>query len=312
MPAPEPAYALVVSGDSNPAFARGLAVTIRSALAHLDAGCRPVIYVLDCGLPDGAVQRLRHVAARVRPDVDVRVAEVATERLDAVPNRSIFPSVVFARLLIDEFLDASVQRVIYLDADVLVHRDVSPLFTLDLAGAPIAAVRDLHKRTPDGDPSRPYFNSGVLAIDIAAWRAAMVRTQALRYIESRNSLPMGDQDALNAVISEWHPLEYRWNLQLGALLGGQLPGMPEGWMSREDLTKLRRALGGSLAISHFTVRKPWLASHGPPPGSARWAVCFARTGWLPPVQAGVWLVRWMWARTRHAIGTARLRLLHAQ
>lgn len=303
---------MVVCGDSNPAFGRGLAVTIRSALTHLDAGSRPAVYILDCGLPEGAVHRLRNVAARARRDVDVRVGQVASERLDAVPNRSIFPPVVFATLIIDEFLDASVRRVVYLDADLFVHRDISPLFKLDLAGAPIAAVPDLHKQTPDGDPSSPYFNAGVLVIDVPAWRDAAVKTRAMRYIESQRSLPLGDQDALNAVVRHWLPLDYRWNFQLGALLGGVMPGMPEGWMSREELIKLRTALGRSLVISHFTIRKPWQPSHGPPPGSARWAVCFARTGWLPPLQSAVWLGRWMWARARFALGTARLKLRQAQ
>jgi hypothetical protein len=106
---------------------------------------------------------------------------------------------------------------------VFIRRDLTPLLTTDLDGAPLGAVRDYAIDTTahpwaqieGGTQARPYLNAGVLVIDVPLWRRTGLGDRALRYVEDHGESPSwDDQRALNAVIDRWHELDPIWNVQL--------------------------------------------------------------------------------------------------
>jgi lipopolysaccharide biosynthesis glycosyltransferase len=129
----------------------------------------------------------------------------------------------YARLLLASSLAATVSRVLYLDADILVLDDLGPICRLDLDGAVLGAVRDRRldtyikagNTTLAGRPIprvRDYFNAGVLLIDVARWRAERISEKALDYLERYPHSLYSDQDALNAACDGvWKKLDSRWN-----------------------------------------------------------------------------------------------------
>jgi len=70
-----------------------------------------------------------------------------------------------------------IPRVIYLDADLVVRTDLTPLWSVDLGDSIIAAVPDVAfaDRARLGlAADEPYFNSGVGVIDLNRWRSQAV------------------------------------------------------------------------------------------------------------------------------------------
>src|SRR5437763_16981533 len=57
-------------------------------------------------------------------------------------KQGLASSATYVRLLIDQLLPADLERVIYLDVDLIVRSDLSELWHFDLNGKTIAAVRD--------------------------------------------------------------------------------------------------------------------------------------------------------------------------
>ncbi|WP_249020835.1 glycosyltransferase family 8 protein [Conexibacter sp. S30A1] len=308
----EASCAIVLCGDSNPDIALGLAVTIYSALANLSDDCRPDLYIIDCGITDEAKRRLARVAAGGRSDVEVHWVDFDPDVLDAIPNRSPFPPVIFARLFMAELIPPSVRRVVYLDADLLVQRDLSSLLLLDLGGSPIAAVRDLGIGSVGaGDQQRAYFNSGVLVVDTAAYRQAGIKELALDYAASGGRARFPDQDSLNAVVDSWVELDYSWNLQIGGLAFG----LGDAWLSRKQLARLYSDLRRGAVVLHFTTGfKPWSRLRTRR-GSLRWALWLARSDWFSQRELARWLSGWFVASAvahlRLRIGTKRLQLHNA-
>src|SRR6185312_12496219 len=154
-------------------------------------------------------------------DADPAVATM----LKRLPGTRDFPPVVYARLLLDQLLPTEVERVLYLDADLYVRAPIEELLELDLDGKSLAAapepgrhhlVRgdDMRTRMAPFDPADPYFNSGVLAIDRAAWgRAAL--PDYLAELERTGQLAAlyHDQDVLNLKFrGDWLKLDTLWNL----------------------------------------------------------------------------------------------------
>jgi UDP-glucose/galactose:(glucosyl)LPS alpha-1,2-glucosyl/galactosyltransferase len=175
----------------------------------------------------------------------------------------------FGRLALPRLLPPSVSRVLYLDADLLVVGDVAELLELDLHGAPLAAVREAtdpflgslngleHVFELGIDPRLPYFNAGVLLMDLAHLRRAEAEAMCLEYVRRHRPARM-DQDALNAVFhNEFLELPTKWNV--------------EKYYFKTPERRLRyRALLEDAGILHFEGhKKPW--THPTVWHSSEWA-----------------------------------------
>jgi lipopolysaccharide biosynthesis glycosyltransferase len=123
----------------------------------------------------------------------------------------------YTRLWLGEFFPETVDRVLYLDADIVVVGSIAPLWNTDLGGALMGAVdipgsdqglRRLGMRIEDG-----YFNAGVLLIDVEQWRATRAEISVIDYIRANPERVSYDQDALNACFrSRTKQLDYKWNV----------------------------------------------------------------------------------------------------
>ena len=101
-----------------------------------------------------------------------------------------------------------VDRALYLDSDMVITQSLHDLFNLDMRGYPVAAVQDSFlARTewnhPTGLHTTPYFNSGMLLVDLAQWREHNIAAQLLQTAATIDkSVPYGDQCFLNTVFQK--------------------------------------------------------------------------------------------------------------
>lgn len=299
----ESRHAIVLSADQDEGFARGLAVCIDSALRKLDPSMSPRLYVLDAGVEEYTIRRTHRLVNRVRPDVSLEWLKVDMGALAHLPVQGRFPAVVYARLLIPELLPPAIERVVFLDADLLVERDLGELFRLDLEGAAIAAAQDFGHGVKPLAGTRPYYNAGLLVMDLRQWRQHRLAERIIEHLETHEHLALQDQDAMNAVIEDWYRIDPRWNVHLGILVPGDVR-RPEAELAVHEL--LREGAHGGI-VRHYINAKPWMPAKMAPE-SWRWVRASLRTRWGTPVEEGRWLLGWLAGRARCHIGTARLRV----
>jgi lipopolysaccharide biosynthesis glycosyltransferase len=147
-------------------------------------------------------------------------------RVEGLPTHDFTRKATWYRLLLPELL-AGVDRVLYLDADVIVVDDLRPLWTTDLTGHYLAAVTNvfppayLHRPAELGLAGpEVYFNAGVLLMNLAAMRADDCSERLVAYgVKHAPDLLWRDQDVLNVVLGERRlPLHPRWNCMNAILL----------------------------------------------------------------------------------------------
>ena len=90
--------------------------------------------------------------------------------IDDIKNAKVdnnIPISAYFRLLISKYIH-NIERVIYLDCDVIVTSSLRELFNVDLLGNVIAAVKDagVTEKVKNKLGVKQYFNSGVLVIDL--------------------------------------------------------------------------------------------------------------------------------------------------
>jgi lipopolysaccharide biosynthesis glycosyltransferase len=260
----------------NEAYALPLAVAGRSLIENY-AGDEPLeIEILDLGISEPSRDR---IVASWPASVKVNFLRLPPGNLDGLPisdhefvthlNRN-----VYGRWFLPELLPAEYRRMIYIDADVLVLRDVSRLWDVELDGRPFAAAQDkgipyVSSRygVPDYQdlglsPHSKYFNAGVMVIDPERWQDLRIRERALRYARTHPSMRFADQEALNAVAGGiWSELSAEWNCPVeDELLGENHAGNPR--------------------IIHFLgPQKPWLEGSSAPHCQLAYMDCLRRTQW---------------------------------
>jgi lipopolysaccharide biosynthesis glycosyltransferase len=187
-----------------------------------------VFHLFHIGLAAHHRQALDAIAAEfpVRLEhVDLAAEPAYREFVARLPIRRPFTPVIYARLLLASLLPAEVDRLVYLDCDVLVRAPIEELAATDLSQKSIGAVLDPYRHmqmlgrdlTGNGttfDYNFPYFNSGVLLIDRARYAAAdpAGRTAEMAASGLLDRLQY-DQAALNLVFrDDWAPLDFRWNV----------------------------------------------------------------------------------------------------
>ena len=173
------------------------------------------------------------------------------------------PLQTFYRLYAAELLPETVNRVLYLDCDIVVTGDLSQLWSVDLTDKAVAVVQDYWSyATPDDNPNRlqypveaGYFNAGVVLINLDWWRKNNAGAMFFAFIEKNHEImDYLDQDVMNALLWDkkiYLPLTY--NFQLLFLSKNLLNSLPS-----ETKKEVLDTLHSQPVIIHFaSCWKPW-------------------------------------------------------
>ena len=130
-----------------------------------------------------------------------------------------FKNVNYFRLLIPDVLPRNINKVLYLDCDILVLNSIEFLWEINLNNHFLAAVKDnvsiTHKEQLGMKPTSNYFNSGVMLINLDFWRQEQLSKKVIEFvIDHPEKIEFVDQDGLNAIINgHWIELPLSWNVQ---------------------------------------------------------------------------------------------------
>lgn len=183
----------------------------------------------------------------------------------------------FYRFLIPMAIaDEGVQRVLYIDGDVMCQGNLEPLMDIDLEGNIAACAEDSPTGKAEGLGrlhTADYFNSGMMLIDVPAWnKESLSQKAAAMAIERKQSgmrLESHDQDILNILLDKRFKnvsRKYNWtyNMSLRGLFQKQkqfiydpeavlihFTGLVKPWRTWvQDLPAVQR-------YNSFRMQSPW-------------------------------------------------------
>lgn len=209
---------VVLAANEN--YFPGLLITATSAALSCAETTELHLYVLDGGISDRSWRRLASRLAWLHPRCRLERLAVHRSPIFGIEDNRQKSPMAYARLLAPALIP--VERIVYVDSDCLILGDLSALASIDLGGAPCGAVQDpIQPRLSHDCPwlttaesdGLPYFNSGLLVIDIALWRESCVSERALELLHREASrCRYWDQTALNFVLRRsWRLLPPEWN-----------------------------------------------------------------------------------------------------
>lgn len=166
------------------------------------------MFVMDCGITEENKAKLIAQTKRFE-NAEIIFCDINSLLDQVVPKvENHWHRAIYGRLFLNKILEKydGIERIIYLDCDIIVNQPITELFELDLQGNCIAG-------TVDGDKSRRtkalniqkygYINSGVLIIDTKRWVELDAGNRIIDYINSYpDKLLYPDQDAINCVLCD--------------------------------------------------------------------------------------------------------------
>lgn len=124
----------------------------------------------------------------------------------------------YARLFVADMVPQDVSRIIYLDCDMIVTGPLGTLWNYDLGERILGAVQDqvpMNTKSLVGlTAEAPYFNAGMLLIDLEKWREKKMTSRCMDYIRQHQGRVMHhDQGVLNGLLKDsWLRLPLKYNV----------------------------------------------------------------------------------------------------
>ncbi|MBQ5327283.1 MAG: glycosyltransferase family 8 protein [Oscillospiraceae bacterium] len=136
--------------------------------------------------------------------------KVDDSMLRDAPVTDRYPLEMYYRIFASKFLPENLDKILYLDPDLVVLKNLSELYNTELADNFYAAAshvsRPLQKFNEirlQMDTKGPYINSGVMLMNLKLLRRKQDFVRVFEYIDkNKNVLFLPDQDIISAVYSE--------------------------------------------------------------------------------------------------------------
>lgn len=217
---------------ADPAYLKGLVVTIESLLANATSACR--LHLALDGFDNRALDALRR-----QWQGHPMLAELRLSDLDHVPlayrGNCHFSRAAYGKVSLGPVSQLAAGQLLVIDPDTVVECDVSQLAEVELGDRILGVVCHLGQQE---------FNSGVLLVNLAAWHEHQVESLLLASWFGDPHVKNAEQDLLIRVMRpEWLvPLDPCWNI------------MSHRW--QPGMSGIIHCVGG---------RKPWHGDYGKNP-----------------------------------------------
>lgn len=253
-------HILLAITDSYTAYC---AITLVSIFENNKGSCF-CVHIICADLTEGNKRRLERIFQRYGQEIDWIHPDLTKFRpimevKDRMPNK--YHVSTYYRLFASEWLPQYMDRVIYLDCDLIVTGDVQPLWNVHLddktalcATHDFVRINDYH-RLRIYKEKHTYFNAGVLLINLDYWRKHEVGKQCVDYICTYpERILIADQEALNAVsVGKVKYLHPKYNT-MSFFFAKQEYLSVRVWY--DDMEAIREAVKNPVVV-HFAGEKPW-------------------------------------------------------
>lgn len=247
-------YHILVTLDRN--YLKVLSVMLYS-LSQSDPEGVYTVYVVNNTLTEEDFASLSALLPRTEL-VNVRVPE---DLLQNTPVSDRYPTEMYYRLFAARYLPQQLERILYLDPDLVVLHSLRSLYQIDFDSKLFAAAshiesrtfRELNRRRLHLSEHAKYLNSGVMMMNLALLRKESPQT-IIDYIQSHKAtLLLPDQDVLNALYADrtvpLDPLVYNLGEKYLRLKNLHLP-------PQEKLT-LDWVRSNTAIVHYYGRNKPW-------------------------------------------------------
>ena len=218
--------------------------------------------IIDESVTASSKSQLTAIASNYKADIVFHVfnsetilRELGNENISFANNISL-PT--YYRLFVESVLPSDIDRILYLDCDIVVRGNIDVLFAISMKDYAVACVPDISEGISEFydrlgySMEQGYFNAGVLLINLEYWRNHNLKKDFIDfYRNNTHKVLQHDQDILNFVCKDNKiVLPIKYNAQDGFFLN-------RCYFDRTKYVEQLKEAERDPIIIHYTGIKPW-------------------------------------------------------
>lgn len=193
------------SCDEGYAMATGVCIT---SIFESNRDNKVRVHILTNGFSKETLNRFEQTAKKYNQSIEIYNIDTTEIGNLHIRSGSHVTSMAYARLQFPYVLENSIEKLLYLDGDMIVIGNLEELWNTNINNYYCLAVPDLfaddivtHNRI--GVYDKPYVNSGMLVMNLRKWRNEKITEKCIEFIKGYpKDNPFHDQDAINGVLGE--------------------------------------------------------------------------------------------------------------
>lgn len=210
---------IVLSTDEN--YAPYCATTITSILANSKKGDKLNFYILNTNLSSETKNKFKELKKIKNCSIDFLT--INENHFNNCPISHHFSIETYFRFKLTS-LFPNIDKLIYLDCDMVVLKDVADIFNINIEDYYAGMVTDtVIKHNLNTECARLglssnsyYFNAGLMVVNLKKWRNERIEEKFFKWVKkNRKKIKYVDQDVLNVVLNGFiKKLPEKYNVQL--------------------------------------------------------------------------------------------------
>jgi len=246
---------ILVAADDN--YAKYCAVMLTSLLEN-NKDENIDVYLMSAGLNEQNEKILRNIV-EIKYNQRLIIAIINQAYFRDFPLRKCdhISIATYFRLICTDVLPKTLNKILYLDCDIIVRDSIRELWNYNIDEYGLAATLDpcwtqgnKYERL-ELNPDNGYFCAGVMLINLKTWKTSNVKERSIEILKKmKDNLLLHDQDILNIIFAKkWKSISFRWDY---CCLDDLSFGSEEEFVN--DLNKKSKYYP---VIIHFAGVKPW-------------------------------------------------------
>jgi len=238
-------------------------LAINSMLINNTSNADIHFYIVENNLTTANMNKMRKFIEKKGQKVDF--INIDTNVIDKGINYFTFSNritpIAMARIMLPSLLPDDVEKVLYLDGDILVTGNIIELYNYDLKGYPLGMAGNNYQPkhflpcTAKCRKKHFYGNSGVILMDLKKWRQENISDKLLKYLHANKKYfyfikPKGDN---------WDQKFFLYPDQdlINVVLDGRIKQLPQRWNNQVVNYELILPIRNKGILHYIGVVKPW-------------------------------------------------------
>lgn len=241
-------------------------VSITSLLKNRKKGIFYKIYILTSYLPESIENDFKRIEM-LYEDVEIKIIKLCVKKYDSIYKKydgNTGAGSIIALLKFDIANVIREKKVLYLDGDTIVRKDISELFYMDIENYVAGVIKDsakIYNKNGLRGKLPKYFNSGVMLLNLDYFRNNNYFEKLIDAKQKQSNINLVDQDAFNiAFRGHTKLLPVKYNALLINLVNSiNLFNMNEFNAFYDTHYSCFYDLNEDVSILHFASKlKPWI------------------------------------------------------
>ena len=238
--------------DSN--YVIATLIAIKSLISNKKFLSEIIIHVFANNLTDyekNCIKRLKTI------NCEIKILDISDKIPDIECQHTRVTKTALAKFVIPQLL-RNIDKIIYLDTDILILKDIAELFNIQIADEYAAVVKDIYATYNDYTKKlnlKHYFNSGVMLLNLKKMREDNITEKLIEYRTNDSDSSFMDQSAFNKI--------FDGNVKFIDVKYNYLLTIPDSY-SQEEIESfygryIKRAdFNNDIIVLHIAnYKKPW-------------------------------------------------------